>query len=294
MKILNTFITSIACFRRHFDFHGIWCQLGVFLRDMSPNEILYPDDKSELLYEIIKNPDLVEICDNQFVVEGGEGRDVFTINTPEELKLSELQKVEPKERIRILAIFELGEVKIENQLLTENMVLSDSSEIMLSNGRTITVVGLPYEGPNLKLRKIMVDPKSISACYVDGVEIKPGKFAYGVFSQRGLHKVLRPVLANEMYRLILTLSDSGEVVMIAKDLTHDSIRRHVKVTSFCMVGKNNYAYIDNGKVYSAKNAYLDDKLRRAIGILDNPLIVESNGDEVIVTMKNGNVKHINL
>ena len=72
MKISNNLITSIACYRKNFEFHAVWSQLKVFLRDMSPQDVPYPDAASMLLYSIIKEPSMVNVVNNQFQVKGAD------------------------------------------------------------------------------------------------------------------------------------------------------------------------------------------------------------------------------
>ena len=86
MKISNNLITSIACYRKHFEFHAVWSQLKVFLRDMSPQDVPYPDSTSELLYNIIKDPAMVTVANDQFQVKG-TADNPFSLNNVASLDL---------------------------------------------------------------------------------------------------------------------------------------------------------------------------------------------------------------
>lgn len=294
MKISNNLITSIACYRKHFEFHSVWSQLKVFLRDMSPQDVPYPNVTSELLYNIIKEPSMVNVVNNQFQVKGTDANP-FSLNNVASLDLQAIKKETPEDRIRILALFELaGQVMTSECFANEAFNLDGAKELILSNGRSLKVVEQDYVGQELILRQIKVDAKSFCSSVVDGVEIQPGKFAYGVFSKQGLHKVLNPIVQNEEYRLRLSINASGTIETLVHNKLDGTQSHMPNVKSFCIIGKDNYAYVDNEMVYSHHNEILAKRIKDVVGFLDSPLFIQLEDNKIVITMKDGNVKYVNV
>lgn len=294
MKISNNLITSIACYRKHFEFHAVWSQLKVFLRDMSPQDVPYPDSTSELLYNIIKDPAMVTVANDQFQVKG-TADNPFSLNNVASLDLQAIKKEAPEDRIRILAIFELaGQVIKEEYFENEAFNLDGAKELILSNGHSLKVVEQDYAGQDLILRQIKVDAKSFCSSVVDGVEIQPGKFAYGVFSKLGLYKVLTPIAQNDMYRLRVSINASGTVETLVQN-KHDGTQYSLpNVVSFGIIGNDNYAYICNHMVYCYHNETLAKRIRDAIGFWSKPLFMHCTKQYMEITMEDGTKKIINF
>ena len=294
MKISNNLITSIACYRKHFEFHAVWSQLKVFLRDMSPQDVPYPDSTSELLYNIIKDPAMVTVANNQFQVKGSVDNP-FYLNSAASLELQAIKKETAYDKIRILALFELaGQVIKEEYFENEAFNLDGAKELILSNGHSLKVVEQDYAGQDLILRQIKVDAKSFCSSVVDGVEIQPGKFAYGVFSKLGLHKVLSPMAQNEEYRLRLSLNASGTIETLIHNKLYGTQSHMHNVKSFCIIGKDNYAYVDNEMVYCHHNEILAKRIKDVVSFLDSPLFIQLDDNKIVITMKDGNVKYVNI
>ena len=287
MKISNNLITSIACYRKHFEFHAVWSQLKVFLRDMSPQDVPYPDSTSELLYNIINDPAMVTVANNQFQVKGSVDNP-FYLNSVASLDLQAIKKETAEDRIRILALFELAGLEMTPECFAnEAFNLDGSKELILSNGRSLKVVEQDYVGHELILRQIKVDAKSFCPSVVDGVEIQPGKFAYGVFSKLGLHKVLSPMVQNDMYRLRVSINASGTVETLVQN-KHDGTQYSLpNVLSFGIIGNDNYAYICNHMVYCFHNETLAKRIRDAIGFWSQPLFMHCTKQYMEITMEDG-------
>lgn len=293
MKISNNLITSIACYRKHFEFHAVWSQLKVFLRDMSPQDVPYPDSTSELLYNIIKDPAIVTVANNQFQIKGVVDNP-FSLNSVASLELQAIKKETADDKIRILALFELaGQVIKEEYFENEAFNPDGAKELILSNGHTLKVVEQDYAGQDLILRQIKVDAKSFCSSVVDGVEIQPGKFVYGVFSKLGLHKVLNPIAQNDMYRLRVSMNASGIVETLVQNKQDGTLSHIPDVKSFCIIGKDNYAYVDNEMVYCHHNEILAKRIKDVVGFLDSPLFIQLDENKIVITMKNGTVKCVN-
>ena len=294
MKISNNLITSIACYRKHFEFHAVWSQLKVFLRDMSPQDVPYPDSTSELLYNIIKDPAMVTVANNQFQVKGSVDNP-FYLNSAASLELQAIKKETADDKIRILALFELaGQVIKEEYFENEAFNIDGAKELILSNGHSLKVVEQDYAGQDLILRQIKVDAKSFCSSVVDGVEIQPGKFAYGVFSKLGLHKVLNPVAQNDMYRLRVSTNASGVVETLVQN-NHDGTQYSLpNVVSFGIIGNDNYAYIVNHMVYCFHNETLAKRIRDAIGFWSKPLFMYCTKQYMEITMEDGTKKIIDF
>lgn len=294
MKISNNLITSIACYRKHFEFHAVWSQLKVFLRDMSPQDVPYPDATSELLYDIIKDPAMVTVANGQFQIKG-TADNPFYLNSAESLELQAIRNETAEDRIRILALFELaGQVMTRECFANEVFSLDGANELILSNGHSLKVVEKDYAGQDLILRQIKVDAHSSCSSVVDGVEIQPGKFAYGVFSKLGLHKVLNPVAQNDMYRLRVSINASGVVETLVQN-NHDGTQYSLpNVESFGIIGNDNYAYICNHMVYCFHNEMLAKRIRDAIGFWSKPLFMHCTKQYMEITMEDGTKKIINF
>lgn len=294
MKISNNLITSIACYRKHFEFHAVWSQLKVFLRDMSPQDVPYPDASSELLYDIIKEPTMVTVTNGQFQVKGSVDNP-FSLNNVASLHLQAIKKETAEDRIRILALFELaGQVMTSECFANEAFSLDGAKELILSNGHSLKVVEQDYAGLDLILRQIKVDANSGCSSVVDGVEIRPGKFAYGVFSKLGLHKVLSPIVQNKVYRLWLSINESGTIETLVHNISVGTNSHMPNVKSFCIIGEDNYAYVDNEVVYCHHNEILAKRIKDAVGFLDSPLFIQLDDNKIVITMKDGNVKYVNI
>ena len=137
MRIANVLITSIACFRKHFDFHAVWGQLGIFIRDMSPEDVPYPDDASKALYRAIKEPNLVSVVDNQVIIKdvNGEETKPFSINNATSLKMDAIKEESQENRIRIFALFELAGQEMTQECLANNPFPgNEGSEVLIKNG----------------------------------------------------------------------------------------------------------------------------------------------------------------
>lgn len=292
MKISNNLITSIACYRKHFDFHAVWGQLDIFLRDMSPEYVPYPDENSELLYSVIKAPTIVEVNNKHLLVDGKDN--VFAINDITLLEIPILKNKKYEDAIKILAIFELASQKVTEEALANEELVGDlSTELRLKNGNSVKLIEQDYVGLGLTLRKITVDPQSYCSSIVDGVEIQPGKFVYGVFSGLGLHKVLSPIAQNDVYRLRLAINESGTVETLIYNKLDGTQIRISNVCSFCTIGQDNYVYVENNMVYCHHNEVLARRIMDEVGFLDSPLFVQLIDDKIVITMKNGKNKCIN-
>ena len=66
------------------------------------------------------------------------------------------------------------------------------------------------------------------------------------------------------------------------------------VKSFCIIGKDNYAYVDNEIVYCHHNEILAKRIKDVVGFLDSPLYILSDDNKIVITMKDGNVKYVNI
>ena len=295
MKISNNIITSIACFRKHFEFREVWDQLDIFLRDLSPKEIPYPNAESELLYEIIKNPHMVIDDGEKIYIKDMDSQSPFSINDYTAFILPDFWKENRENRIRIVALFELAGIKLTNEHLSEEFsLMSEADELILSNGRALRVVEHECNGDNLMLKRIKISQQSTSPTLIDGVELKPGQYAYGVFSNKGLHKLLAPTIQNEAYilQLFIDESDCAKTKVYHK---HDEMTSHLhNVISFCTVGTDNFAYIENNIVYCHHNNTLTKRLRDEIGFFSQPLFVESDDDQIIITMNDGSRKYVDI
>ena len=298
MRISNNLITSIACYRKHFEFHAVWSQLEIFIRDMSPQDVPYPDAASKLLYDIIKDPSLVKVLvntkNNQILIEGVD-KSPFVLNNVETLELDAIKNESTDDCIRILALFELAGQKITKEHFANTPLSPDcTKDIILTNGYSLKVIDQEYIGLNLELHPIKVDENSPCSSFIGGIEIQPGKFAYGVFSELGLHKVLKPIAQNDMYMLKLSVNDSGVAETLVRNKFDNTLHHMLNVKSFCAIGNDNYAYIAHGRVYCRHNDALEKHIKDSINFLDCPIFIETDNHNIIVTMRDGCVKFINL
>ena len=294
MKIANNLITSIACYRKHFEFYSVWWQLKIFLRDMSPQDIPYPDAESEVLYDIIKDPSIVNIKDGKIVV-GDSDKTPFQLNNAESLQLQQILKEAPEDRIRILALFELAKQRLTDESFTKaSLEFDGTQDVVLTDGLPLNVVAQDYTGLNLTLRLIRVDAQSDCPSIVGGHEINAGRYAYGLFSQFGLHKVLSPIDKNKVYTLKLSVNGKGESETIVTNRRYGTKCRLKDVKSFCVIGEDDYAYILKNQVYCQCNQSLNGRIKETIQWGGHPLCVYTDNDTLIVIMNDGSSRHISL
>ena len=294
MKIANNLITSIACYRKHFEFYSVWWQLKIFLRDMSPQDIPYPDAESEVLYDIIKDPSIVNIKDGKIVV-GDSDKTPFQLNNAESLQLQQILKEAPEDRIRILALFELAKQRLTDESFTKaSLEFDGTQDVVLTDGLPLNVVAQDYTGLNLTLRLIRVDAQSACPSIVGGHEINAGRYAYGLFSQFGLHKVLSPIDKNNVYTLKLSVNEEGKSETRVTNRRYGTKCRLKDVKSFCVIGENDYAYILKNQVYCLCNQTLNGRIKDTIQWGDHPLCVYTEKDTLVVIMNDGSSRHISL
>lgn len=288
MKIGQHLITSIACFRKHFDFKAVWHQLDIFIRDMSPSEVIYPDEDSKLLYEIIADGENASHINNEIQYKDKTMK--LNFSDASVFNSSILENKSESDKIKIIALFELGQSKFdESKIKAEINIGLETSDIILKYGETIRQVDVTCD-ENLFVRKIRVElgsPNSIVA----GVEVKPGQIVFGLFCNRGLYQVLNPTAKNEKFILRL-IETQGTIETIAKDRVNGTINYYKGVISFCVIGEDDYAYIANNRVYCYKNSGLEKALRDNISLSTPPIAVEYTKNKLIVTLINGKRKEI--
>ena len=190
MKISNKFITSIPCYRRHFEFKCVWGQLGAFIRDMSPESVYYPDAKSKKLYEIITDPSRFDATASDI------NKVLFSINGTSILDSPELDIEKFEDRVRILALFELAEIVFDfNEYSNEIHMRPGDSDIVLTHGQSLNVEETETEIHELLVRQIRVDSNSATACTIGGHKIESAYPRTGVVPS--LTKVQRRSLKAE-------------------------------------------------------------------------------------------------
>lgn len=287
MRISNKFITSIPCYRRHFDFKCIWSQLDVFVRDMSPEIVFYPDDKSRKLYAIIADPSSYDRSASDI------NKSLFTINDQSILDSEELMAEKFEDRVRIVALFELAEAEFDVQAYSKDILLSPGShDIVLSHGQSLKIDESESETRGLQVRQIRVDSNSSSFCTVGGYELAPGGVAYGVFEENKLRHVIEPVCYNKAYKIYLSFTD-GTAKTIIESRDGYYVRHLDGVVSFCTIGQDDYAYIANGKVYCGNDPHLAKELSGLISIFETPIVVQSDGVKLYITLADGTKKSVN-
>lgn len=301
MKIGGHLITSLASFRKHFEFNTVWTQLNIFLRDLSPEQVPYlKDDKqdevAQSIFFAIQNPNKVKAEENNLLYFANDNKPltILTINDLSSMELNSLQEYEYEDKIKIILIHELAGKKISEDDISQSVnALSNDSEILLCNGHTLKVIDYIITGQRLYIKPISVDKHSICSSIIDGYDLAPGRTAYGVFSTYGFHKLLPPVVQNEKY-LIRLKTDSSSPEMIVRDKKDGTISHFHNVVSFCTINNNNYIYVQNQMVYSHHDEGLARRLKSAVGFLGNPLFVHATSDYVFITMSDGQVIKVEL
>lgn len=290
MRIAKHFITSIPSYRKHFNFRCIWNQLDVFVRDMSPDCIYYPDQLCQDLYDIIANPWHYKDVDP----EQKEFDKYFKINKLCILDSPVLKDEDYESRLRIIALFELAGIVFNEKDYSKDILISDEdADIVLSHGQTLKVSKMEGIGKELHVRPIKVDSSSSVACIIGEYKIPPGSIVYGIFSDSGLHHVIDNSASNEVYELYLSCSKDG-VRTIVKNKIESTVKHLNNVISFCVVGNDDYAYIANAKVYCGNNPALAKKLAAQISIFDEPIIVQSDSENLYITMTDGSQKTLTI
>jgi len=290
MRISKHFITSIPSYRKHFNFRCIWNQLDVFVRDMSPDSIYYPDQLCRDLYDIVANPWHYKDEDPEH-----KGLDkYFKINETSVLDSHVLKDEAYEDRLRIIALFELAGIAFNEKDYSKDILISDGdADIILSHGQTLKVSKMEGTAKELHVRPIKVDSSSSTVCTIGEHKIPPGSMVYGVFSDSGLHHIIDHSACNEVYELYLSCSKDG-VRTIVKNKIESTVKHLNNVISFCVVGDYDYAYIANAKVYCGNNPALAKKLAEQIRIFDEPIMVQSDRENLYITMTDGSQKTITI
>ena len=290
MRISQHLITSIPSYRKHFNFRCIWNQLDVFIRDMSPDSIYYPDQYSQDLYDIVANP-------SRYTKEYPDSKGLdkyFKINEASVLDSPILKDEDYEKRLCIIALFELAGISFNEKDYSKDILISDGdTDIVLSHGQTLKVSKTESTEKELLVRPIKVDNNSSSACTIGEHTIPPGTMVYGIFSACGLHHVIENSASNDVYDLYLSATKDG-VRTIVKNKVENTVRHLNNVVSFCVVGNNDYAYIANDKVYCGNNPVLAKRLARQISIFDEHVMVKSDSENLYITMTDGSQKTITI
>ena len=277
MQINQHIITSIQCFRRHFEFKQVWYQIDVFIRDMSPINIPYLKG-TDILYKIIREPSCVkyESYNNVFVVDNSKY--VLQFNDLSLLSENKLLQLSQNEKIQILALFELaGKIINISELETYLNVDINSSaeEIVLSHGQALSIApNYKYDinSENLVIRLIRISKSSPTPCWVDGQKINKGDFIFGIFLANQLIQTLPKYSENERYK-IRTLEKDNLFVTEITDKKYGVIESYNNVISHCILKNDNYAYIENNKVYFAKDPAQEKLLNGLIQLQEKPLMI---------------------
>jgi hypothetical protein len=301
MKIGGHLITSLASYRKHFDFNSVWFQLDIFLRDMSPMRIPYlneakEDQVAQSIFYAIANPYKVKIENSSLLYFSDDDKplEILTINDSSSIEISSLKEYELKDKVRIVLLHELANKKISDESLSQSASSPCSNgEILLCNGSTLKVVDMVSTSMRLFIKPISVDSHSSCSSIIDGYELSPGKTAYGVFSDNGFHRLLPPILQNEKY-LIRLRTDSASPEMVVRDKKDGTVSHFHNVVSFCTIKDNNYIYIQNQMVYSHHDEGLAKRLKSAVGFFGTPLFLHASNELVFITMADGTITKVEL
>lgn len=301
MKIGGHLITSLASYRKHFDFNSVWFQLDIFLRDMSPMRMPYlkeneEDHVAQSIFYAIASPNKVKIENGSLLYFSDDVNpfEILSINAPSSIELSSLKEYKLEDKVRIILLHELANKKISDESMSQGASSSKSNgEILLFNGSTLKVVEGVSTGMRLFIKPISVDRHSSCSSIIDGYELSPGKTAYGIFSDSGFHRLLPPTLQNEKY-LIRLRTDSASPEMVVRDKKDGTVSHFHNVVSFCTIRDNNYIYIQNQMVYSHHDEGLAKRLKSAIGFFGTPLFIHTNNEYVFITMADGTITKVEL
>ena len=105
---------------------------------------------------------------------------------------------------------------------------------------------------------------------------------------------MNPIVQNEEYRLRLSINASGTIETLVHNKLDGTQSHMPNVKSFCIIGKDNYAYVDNEMVYSHHNEIIAKRIKDVVGFLDSPLFIQLDDNKIVITMKDGTVKYVNI
>lgn len=290
MRIGRYLITSVECLRRHFDFKVVMGSLKIFIRDLSPERVPYPDHQSRVLYRAIANPEGVAVEGGILKVE----EESYTLqhNSAEVFDNPILSSYTDLERIRVVALFELASKGVDSSAMGVRAENSGSdSDIVLRQSERLDIVGRYADMGELRYRLIKVDSRVSSPCKVGDITLEAGRSAWGLFSKHGLYKTLSPIAQNETY--IIKLSQDGSHSVVT-DRIYKHVERLEGVRAFCTVGRDNYLYIANNRVYSHHDEALGQLLSQSISMLDIPVAVDVAGGKIVITLSDGTEKKIEI
>lgn len=294
MKIDNKLITSVDCLKKHFNFHEVFSNIDIFVRDLSPNNIPYLDESSKLLYNIISAPQFVQVDGNRFVFLRDDQVYVLKNNKETILEHITLSEYTFEDKIRIVALYELiGQAVDYTQVKTQIIDSSSDDNIVLTRGQSlVTISSIKAEQLFYRLIRTKDDVNSGVEYCVGDLKLKSGSIAYGLFSKLGLYKMIKPFYSNNSYKLRL-IDNGSSVALRVTDIANNQEQLVTEVKSFCTLGEDNYLYIANNRLYSHHNSRLEREIGKHICIFDTPLAVEVIGENIVVTMQDGTEKLIN-
>jgi hypothetical protein len=154
-------------------------------------------------------------------------------------------------------------------------------ELILMKGQSLSIVKVDVPA-ELYSRLIRINKHVDAEFRIGQTSLKAGSIAYGLFSKSGLYKLLKPYDCNNAYELQL-VEEGNRILLCVTDKIYKQEYKLVGIKSFCAVGKDNYIYVANNKVYSQHDYQLQKELNNEIGILDIPLAVEIVNGEIIIT-----------
>lgn len=290
MKINNYLITSIPCLQRHFDCEKILRSVNTFIRDLSPCNIPYPDERCESLYDVIAHPEKWILADGAFRSEGALLELQF--NKMETLK--KLFETPSGEDLRKIALFELVEKELTEESAIPRGIRVDplTGVVTITGGLRLDAERNLPNGALLEYRIIRVEKEALPAV-VDDVEIPSGGVACGLFYGDSLYQLLPFRMRNTHYNLRLKVAPEG-VGLCVRNLKYNTEMTLKGVYSFATVGDEGYLYVERGCLLCNVNSEMEAQLRRHIAYSDRLMAVELEEDVLVATMQDATKKRIEL
>ncbi len=300
MKINDKHFSSLTGLRENFDFNEVWSRLDTFIRNASPDKILYNSEtlaEDAKYFSMIASPEAYSLKSSETSLGIADKDDnVVTEIKPHESEL--LAKLDHNEQIQLIALARLCRFDINAKIIdaVSYKVPIDNDTIILDYGQSLKLYDNPYDA-ELQSKKIIVSRDATKSSVVGNVSLKPGQGTFGVFSGDKLVYVCPLEQSNDAFRLESRLLPDNTIEVNVIDRRDSTICRTYKdCKSFAVLGSNGYLAINHHKIEcnNGDDGILQNTINDKISCLDVVLSIEVDlrYRSITITLANNDKKYI--
>lgn len=288
MILNNRLITSLEAFRRNFNFSEVWNKLNILRRDLSPYNVQYIDDDIAL-YKAVCTPSLFMLKDG--VLCEADGQQVFHFEKLNNNEMRILEQVNGDDNKKLVAaITRLAKTEINDDILHFFVAPKneESNKLTLNCGQVLQISGKP--SGNMKLRAVLISAEERPA-KVGDYKLQPGESTLGVFNGQDLVAVCPHKMENNRNKLVV----EGDDGLVVYDRSSGEIEaRFNNARYFTIVDDNNFAIVDGRTVRTYQDSDLNRRIRNKVKMIDNPIMVDCDSKNIIITYENGSEEYIEI